>query len=250
MRLVYLFHSGFAIETDHCVVIVDYWIDPTETVKDLLQTGKPVYVLASHHHEDHFNREVFRWKRARPDITYLLARDILDNLRADADEADCWFVKGDSWNDDNLRVSAFGSNDCGVSWLIELDGKRIFHAGDLNNWYAKFLTDHYRGRKIFSFEFNREIDPVEDERCFLTELDDIAKVTDSFDLVMFPVDGRIGNGYMLGARQFIERFKVRQFVPMHFVLAGFESAWRMKEYTQPAGIPFWAIGYYGESVLL
>ena len=36
---------------------------------------------------------------------------------------------------------------------------------------------------------------------------DIRKVADGFDLVMFPVDGRIGNGYTLGGRQFIERFK-------------------------------------------
>ena len=42
--------------------------------------------------------------------------------------------------------------------------------------------------------------------------------------VMFPIDGRIGNGYTLGGRQFIERFKVGLFVPMHFVASGFESS--------------------------
>lgn len=248
MRLTYIFHSGFAIETERCVIIIDYWIDPTDTVKRLLQSGKPVYLLASHHHEDHFNREVFRWKRTNPNIKYLLARDILDTQRADADEADVWFEKGDTWSDSNLQVRAFGSNDCGVSWMLNVEGKCIFHAGDLNNWYAKFLTDRYRGRKIFSFEFNSEIDPVEDERQYLAELDDIAKVTTSFDVVMFPVDGRIGNGYMLGARQFLDRFQVRQLVPMHFVLSGFESAWRMKEYAQPKGVPFWCIDTDGESM--
>ena len=44
-------------------------------------------------------------------------------------------------------------------------------------------------------------------------------ITDSFDVVMFPIDGRIGNGYTLGGRQFIERFKVGLFVPMHFYVA-------------------------------
>lgn len=29
---------------------------------------------------------------------------------------------------------------------------------------------------------------------------------DSFDIVMFPVDGRIGNGYTRGARQFVDQF--------------------------------------------
>lgn len=54
---------------------------------------------------------------------------------------------------------------------------------------------------------------------------------DSFDIVMFPVDGRIGNGYTRGARQFVDQFHVGLFVPMHFVASGFKSAWRMKEFT-------------------
>ena len=69
---------------------------------------------------------------------------------------------------------------------------------------------------------------------------DILKITDSFDVVMFPVDGRIGNGYTLGGRQFIERFKVGLFVPMHFVAS--------KEFTDEKGIPFWEIKREGETI--
>ena len=61
---------------------------------------------------------------------------------------------------------------------------------------------------------------------------------DSFDIVMFPVDGRIGNGYTRGARQFVDQFHVGLFVPMHFVASGFKSAWRMKEFTDAKGISF------------
>ena len=77
---------------------------------------------------------------------------------------------------------------------------------------------------------------------------DIRKITDSFDVVMFPVDGRIGNGYTLGGRQFIERFKIGLFVPMHFVASGFESSWRMKEFTDEKDIPFWEISREGETI--
>ena len=93
-----------------------------------------------------------------------------------------------------------------------------------------------------------EIDPQKDEKQYLGELKDIKKITDSFDLVMFPVDGRIGNGYTRGARQFIERFKVGFFVPMHFVASGFKSAWRMKEFADAKNIGFWKITYEGESI--
>lgn len=63
---------------------------------------------------------------------------------------------------------------------------------------------------------------------------------------MFPIDGRIGNGYTRGARQFVKQFSVRHFVPMHFVAAGFESAWRMEEYVQPPA-HFWRISKEGDT---
>ncbi|MDE6714942.1 MAG: MBL fold metallo-hydrolase, partial [Muribaculaceae bacterium] len=50
----------------------------------------------------------------------------------------------------------------------------------------------------------------------LAVLKDIAAYYKSFDLVMFPVDARMGTDYSLGAKQFLERFEVLYFVPMHF----------------------------------
>lgn len=44
----------------------------------------------------------------------------------------------------NIKIVAAGSNDSGVSWIVEVADKRIFHAGDLNNWYARFLTSTIR----------------------------------------------------------------------------------------------------------
>lgn len=28
MKLTYIFHSGFAVETQSCVLVFDYWMDP------------------------------------------------------------------------------------------------------------------------------------------------------------------------------------------------------------------------------
>ena len=75
-------------------------------------------------------------------------------------------------------------------------------------------------------------------------------LTDRFDVVMFPVDGRIGNGYTRGARQFLDVFQVGLFVPMHFVASGFESAWRMKEFTDVQSVPFWSIRQEGETYVV
>ena len=215
----------------------------------ILNTDKPVYVFSSHFHEDHFTKEIFSWKKDYPSVkfTYILSKDILKHRRASKSDADAWLAKGATWEDENIKVYAMGSNDSGVSWIIETEGKKIFHAGDLNNWYAKFLADENKPGTILSKEFML-VNPEKDEKRYLGELKDIKKVSDSFNLVMFPIDGRIGNGYTRGGRQFIERFNVGMFVPMHFVVSGYESAWRMKEFTDARNIPFWSINKIGDKI--
>ena len=32
MQLTYIFHSGFALETDRCILVFDYWMDPAGVV--------------------------------------------------------------------------------------------------------------------------------------------------------------------------------------------------------------------------
>ncbi len=247
MKLTYLFHSGFALETCESILVFDYWLDPAKVMPVLLKSDKPMYVFASHFHEDHFNRDIFSWKSVKPNITYLLSKDILKHRRANREDADVWLAKGGSWQDGIIQVDAMGSNDSGVSWIVQTEGKRIFHAGDLNNWYARFLTDDYVGGTIYSPEFGICINPEKEEKRYLGELKDIRKLTGRFDIAMFPVDGRIGNGYTRGARQFIDRFQVGLLVPMHFVASGFQSAWRMKEMAHAKGVDFWCIGEEGES---
>jgi len=255
MKLTYIFHSGFLLETDKCFLVFDYWMDPNQVILQALSSPKPMYVFSSHFHEDHFTNRIFSWRDIKKNITYILSKDILKRHRAQQEDADVWLTKGGSWKDDIIKVIATGSNDSGVSWIIETSDnqgstpKRIFHAGDLCNWYARFLSEEIVPEKIISEEFG-EINPVAEEKMFLGELKDIRKVTDSFDLVLFPVDGRIGNGYTLGARQFIDRFKVGLFVPMHFVMSGFESAWRMKPFCSEKNIPFWSIQAEGEFICI
>lgn len=249
MTLTYIFHSGFVLETESSILVFDFWMDPSHVMDRYMNTQKHVYVFSSHFHEDHFTRKIFRWKECTGNVTYILSKDILKRRRAEREDADVWMAKGATWEDCNLKVTATGSNDSGVSWIIETEGKRIFHAGDLCNWYARFLADGTPPETIYSDE-GEYINPVAEEKRFLGELKDIRKITDRFDLAMFPVDGRIGNGYTLGGRQFIERFDVGMFVPMHFVASGFESAWRMEPFCKEKGVAFWRIKEENESITI
>lgn len=247
MQLTYIFHSGFVFETDQCILVFDYWMDPAGVLPRYLESSKPMYVFASHFHEDHFTPEILTWRERKDNIRYLLSKDILRHRRARKEDADAWLGKGATWEDALVRVTATGSNDSGVSWVVETGGMRLFHAGDLNNRYARFLTDDYQGGLVYSPDFGIDVDPVQEEKRFLGELKDIRKLTGRFDVAMFPVDGRIGNGYTRGARQFLDRFQVGLFVPMHFVTVGFRSAWRMKEFADEKSVPFWCIAKEGES---
>ena len=247
MTLTYIFHSGFVLETEQSILVFDYWMDPSGVMDSVIQSEKPMYVFSSHFHEDHFTKDIFEWKKQKLNITYILSKDIYKHRRANKEDADVWLAKGGIWSDDTISVWALGSTDSGVSWIVETEGHRIFHAGDLNNWYAKFLTDDNPDQQRYSFEMEETFNPIAHEKQFLGELKDIRKVADSFDVVMFPIDGRVGNGYTLGARQFIERFKVGMFVPMHFT-TGFESSWRMKEFTDEKNITFWEINREGETI--
>ena len=222
MTLTYIFHSGFVLETEQSILLFDYWMDPCGVMDNVL-------------------------KKQREGITYILSKDIYKHRRASKEDADVWLAKGGTWSDDTISVWALGSTDSGVSWIVETEGHRIFHAGDLNNWYAKFLSDDNPDQERYSFEMEETFNPIAHEKQFLGELKDIRKVADSFDVVMFPIDGRVGNGYTLGGRQFIERFKVGLFVPMHFT-TGFESSWRMKEFTDEKNISFWEITREGETI--
>ena len=134
-------------------------------------------------------------------IKYIFSKDILKRRRAKADDA-IYLKKGDAYQDELLTIKAFGSTDVGISFLIETEGRRIFHAGDLNNWHWK---DESTPQEVAEAEGN-----------YLKELDIIAKETSVMDLVMFPVDPRLGTDFMRGAQQFIDRIKTSVFVPMHF----------------------------------
>lgn len=207
MRLVYIYHSGFALEADGFSILIDYFKDsdpyPAKGYvrSELLKRAGTLYILASHFHPDHFHPEVLKWKEQKPDIKYIFSKDILKRRRAKADDA-IYLKKGDAYQDELLTIKAFGSTDVGISFLIETEGRRIFHAGDLNNWHWK---DESTPQEVAEAEGN-----------YLKELDIIAKETSVMDLVMFPVDPRLSTDFMRGAQQFIDRIKTSVFVPMHF----------------------------------
>ncbi len=248
MTITYIFHSGFALELEEAILVFDFWKDPRHVMPLVLMKQKPIYVFASHFHEDHFNSEIFQWKKQHGDVTYVLSKDIYKHRRADRSAGDVWLAKGGAWSDGRVDVRAMGSTDSGVSWIVEVEGKRIFHAGDLNNWFAARDGDDLGEKNRNEGTKTLGIDPEAHEKRYLGELKDILKVTRSFDVVMFPIDARLGGEYMRGASQLLDRFDVRWFVPMHFTACGPQSAWQLASIAERHGATFWKITTTGETI--
>ena len=207
MKLTYIYHSCYVVEADGFAVVFDYYKDSgTSPLKgyihdEILKREGRLYVLSSHFHPDHFNRDVLKWKAEKEDIVYILSSDILETGRAK--EADAHYLKkGDVYEDENLYVKAFGSTDAGVSFFFKAEGKQMFHAGDLNNWHW--------------MDESTEQEVEEAGKAFLNELETIAGTVSYLDLAMFPIDPRLGKRYMLGAEQFVSRLAVKILAPMHF----------------------------------
>lgn len=237
MRLTYIYHSGFAIETEGYTILIDYFKDTGKTPDtgfvhdELLRRAGTLYILSSHFHPDHFNPDVLKWKEIKSDIKYIFSKDILKRHRATAEDA-VYLKKGDVFEDENIRIRAFGSTDVGISFLIEAEGKLLFHAGDLNNWHWK---DESTPQEVAKAEGD-----------YLRELDILAQATGHLHLAMFPVDPRIGTDFMRGAEQFVDRIKTDVLVPMHFWKHPAEVV-AFGPYAESKGCRYILLSYPGES---
>ena len=171
MKLDYIYHSGFAIEADGITVIIDYYKDSSEEAPDrgivhdhLLKKPGTLYVLSSHFHPDHFNRDILSWKEQRPDIRYIFSKDILKSHRAKPEDA-TYIKKGETYEDETIRIEAFGSTDVGSSFLLHLQDWSIFHAGDLNWWHWEEEDDAYN--RMMRGDYQKEIETLAGEKIDL-----------------------------------------------------------------------------------
>lgn len=222
--LTYIYHDCFVYENEAVILIFDYWKDPLAPPegKDFppflknLDRNKFIYVFVSHHHKDHFSRRIFLWAREFPNISYIISPDVFKAVKymlsaggtysGYQPPSDKVFVlsPGESYQDDLLKVKAFPSTDIGNAYAISCYGKIIFHAGDLNAW---LWIDE---------STNEEIE--EARKSYTSIVNDIQKEFPYFDLVMFPVDSRLGREYWWGAKYFVDHISTALFVPMHFEL--------------------------------
>ena len=223
-KVTFLDNSGFMVEFPKVILVFDYWRDPAHSVVKALRhkPDVPVIFLVTHSHPDHFNDDIFNLAQDHKRV-YVLSNDIVaNNLRDDVPVA--WVNPGDELDNlpEGVKVQAFGSTDAGSSYLVTMpDGFRIFHAGDLNNWHWDQESTE------------REIQKA--QNAFTVELNRIYEATEAFDVAFFPVDTRLGEHCAAGAEEFLTKFKVADFFPMHFK-GDYEKACDFADYHLPEAV--------------
>lgn len=189
MKIEYIHHSGCTVETEDYFLVFDYY-KGVINLKD-----KKTIVFSSHSHPDHYNPEILRWKNEHNDISYVLSSDI--NVKPDSNV----YIMDpyESLKLYDVNIKSFSSTDSGLSFLIEVEGRNIFFAGDLNWWI--WDEDGKEERVEMEKAFKGEISRLKDYEIYV---------------VFFPVDPRLRENYSLGGRYFIDELKPKYFIPIHF----------------------------------
>ncbi|MDR3590393.1 MAG: MBL fold metallo-hydrolase [Negativicutes bacterium] len=204
-KITYLFHSGYAVETQQHLFIFDYYqpgasrrggLTDGIITADYLKEKANVFVFVSHSHQDHFDPVIFEWAKTNPAITYVLSSDIRSQVKVPHYHIMSPYQK---WKQEAIEVQTFGSTDEGLSFLVRADGLSIFHAGDLNWW-------HWKGETKAERDYADSI--------FKAEMEKIG--SEAIDIAFFPVDRRLEEFYCIGAEYFAAQTQPKLLLPMHF----------------------------------
>ena len=203
LTVTYYHHSGFSVSWEKVLLVFDYWLgdglgevpEEKRITPDFLAGFEEIYVFVSHEHGDHLDPVIYEWRNSVPGIMYIVSSDMPVGTRGKR------MAPGDVMTlSKSVTVKAFSSTDLGVSYLVDVGGIKVFHAGDLNFW-------HWRETSTA-----REIE--EADQAFRAAVEPIAK--ELVDVAFFPADPRLGLLFDAGANYFLMAVKPRLLIPMHF----------------------------------
>ena len=195
MKITYLDHSGFAVDLGDKLLIFDYYRGelPAGT------SDRTLYVFSSHAHYDHFQKKIFTWSRDR-DVTYILSKDIRKNAAAKnaPGEGVYYLAPRQELTLDGLSVRTLRSTDAGVAFLVETEGKTIYHAGDLNWWHWEEESRVYN--EMMKRNYRYEIGKIKGQ---------------AIDVAFVPLDPRQEEQYYWGMDYFMKHTDTKVVFPMH-----------------------------------
>lgn len=192
MKITYIYHSSYLIETETCYMLFDYFKGDLPPI----QKDKPIYIFSSHSHYDHFDMSVFDIFKDY-NAKYILSRDILKKYNIQ-DKNAIQVYANKNYEIDNLNITTLKSTDLGVAYLVYCDNKVIFHSGDLHYWVWQEETKQYNNNMTANYK--KEIDKL---------------VGIDIDVAFIPVDPRQEDWYNNGINYIMQNLNVKNIFPMH-----------------------------------
>jgi L-ascorbate metabolism protein UlaG (beta-lactamase superfamily) len=199
IKIDYLGHSGFFVETDKSMFLFDYYYGDLSFLEE--KSGdKPLFVFSSHGHGDHFNPEIFSIVKNHLKTIYLLSFDIKGKSVVQ-ENRDIQYLDADkTYEIEELGiVKTLLSTDEGIAFLIQTNSVTLFYAGDLHWWdWPGEDPEWLQEQEVI---FKREI----------------GKITDmNIDIVFSVLDARLEENYAKGMMHILSELHPRHILPMHF----------------------------------
>ncbi len=196
MKVTFIQHSSFLIETDKEYLLFDYYFGAP---LPQLDSDKALYVFASHSHPDHFSAKIFGLPAKMKQIKFILSSDIPDHIIPLECLKDTVLISPyEKEFVGNLVVETLQSTDLGVAFIVTVDGKQIYHAGDLNCWV--WDTSPENQNKIMRKQYEDELAQLKDREFFCS---------------FVPLDPRQDNDFDLGMTIFLDAVTSKHVFPMH-----------------------------------
>ena len=215
MKVTFIRHSCFMVELEKSILLFDWWKGDLPVI----DPEKDLYVFVSHGHEDHYSENIWTLRETYP-VQYILFEEVAPEegegkKMANTARGDILRVVPHQQYDlpgyrqniaaangsdtPALHIETLLSTDQGVAFLIQTEGKTIYHAGDLNVWYW-------------------DDEPEEDNRWQIqTYKEEMARLADKhIDVAFVPMDPRLGDHAVRAAVCFLERTDCDIMFPMHY----------------------------------
>jgi len=166
--------------------LFDYYAGPLPQLPE----DKPLVVFASHVHADHFAPVIFELFGRRADTQYVLSEDIgrkkvpgelLDRVHfvKEGEKFSLFCANGAGEvqydiqkeprnggegagekvrREGAIEIETFHSTDAGVAFWISCEGKEIYYAGDLNNWWWEGEDEEWN--QNMAADYQREMEKM------------------------------------------------------------------------------------------
>ncbi len=209
MKVTYIEHSGFLLDTGDVYFLFDYY----KGILPKLDKKKPLVVFVSHKHQDHFNPWIFSLADMHLDTLFILAKGVpyknlavkfSKQLAAQGLNSILPLKKDISTiimlsNGKELKIRTLRSTDEGVAFLLSYKGRRYYHAGDLNLW-------------VLDGEDEQENKNM--EKKYFTEMEKLKGM--DIEIAFVPLDPRLQCNAYCGLKTFLSYTNCQCVFPMHF----------------------------------